>query len=529
MTGTVSRSRTDSLVCGAIYVASFLCLAAILFHTFGFPLDDSWIHQVMARNLAETHRLGFQPGRLSAGSTSLLWTILLWIGNLVAPQHPVQYNFVLSVLAFFGIGYGMRRIVDLAGLGGAIGWIVALAPAANGNLLWFGVLGMEHLVFLLLSIWIAVGWFAPTAKLSTAARMRIATLCTLLVLTRPEGLFLLPLMFVFRRKAGRSLIDWVTASAGAALGLSLCAIENWILSHRLTPLTMQGRGGLASDRHIIPSAARFFKQSFTIFLKVWTASTGDHHIIASVAVIATAAAVGGILFFLRRRAVALLFLYAWAALILVLYSVILPITGHGGRYIAMAILLFLPLVAAGIYHALALASRNDVLAAATVIVLLVLSAGWSITMWRKVAIADITQINTEHGAAARWMLDNVPADDLARNRIAVFDIGRIGYDLHGHIIDLGGLVDSSFQPYLVQGRVADYLRLHDIRWVVLPASEATGANGYAWILSLNPAHHALLTLQHASCSAPAMASLAFAATGTAAPCQQIYSFRYIEP
>jgi hypothetical protein len=520
-------------VCGAIYVASFLCLAAILLHTFGFPLDDSWIHQVMARNLAETHRLGFQPGRLSAGSTSLLWTILLWIGNLVAPQHPVQYSFALSVLAFFGIGCGMRRIVDLAGLRGAIGWIVALAPAANGNLLWFGVLGMEHLVFLLLSIWIAVNWFDPAIKPSAATRIRIAALCALLVLTRPEGLFLLPLMFVFRRKAGRSLIDWVTASVGAALGLSLCAIENWILSHRLTPLTMQGRGGLASGRHIIPTAARFFKQSFSIFLKVWTATTtrssGDHYLIPVVAVIAIAAMVCGIVFFLRQRATALLFLYAWAALILVLYSVILPITGHGGRYIAMAILLFLPLVAAGFYHALALAFRNDVFATAAVAVLLVLSAGWSITMWRKVAIADITQINTEHGAAARWMLDNVPADDLAQNRIAVFDIGRIGYDLHGHIIDLGGLVDSSFQPYLVQGRVADYLRLHDIRWVVLPAGEATGESGYGWILSLTPAHHALLTLQHAACSDPAMANLAFAATGTAAPCQHIYSFRYIEP
>jgi hypothetical protein len=510
-----------------------LCLATILRNTFGFPLDDSWIHQVMARNLAETHRLGFQPGRLSAGSTSLLWTILLWIGNLVAPQHPVQYNFVLSVLAFFGIGCGMRRIVDRARLRGPIGWLVALAPATSGNLLWFGILGMEHLIFLLLSIWIAVNWFAPTVELSTASRTRLAVLCTLLVLTRPEGLFLLPLMFVFRRKAGRNLIDWVTASAGAALGLSLCAIENWILSHRLTPLTMHGRGGLAAGRHILPTAVRFFKQSFSIFLKVWTAtetrSSGDHRLIAVIAVIAIAASVSGIVFFLRRRATALLFLYAWAALILVLYSVILPITGHGGRYIAMAILLFLPLVAAGFYHALALAFRNDVFAAGIVAVLLVVSAGWSITTWRKVAIADITQINTEHGAAARWMLDNVPADDLAHNRIAVFDIGRIGYDMHGHIIDLGGLVDSSFQPYLVQSRVADYLRLHDIRWVVLPASEATGANGYAWILSLTPAHHALLTLQHAACADPAMANLAFAATGTAAPCQQIYSFRYIEP
>ena len=44
---------------------------------FGFPLDDSWIHLVFARNLATGHGLSFNPGDLVIGSTAPLWTALL--------------------------------------------------------------------------------------------------------------------------------------------------------------------------------------------------------------------------------------------------------------------------------------------------------------------------------------------------------------------------------------------------------------------------------------------------------------------
>ena len=43
----------------------------------GFPLDDSWIHLVFARNLAQGEGLSFNPGELVPGSTAPLWTALL--------------------------------------------------------------------------------------------------------------------------------------------------------------------------------------------------------------------------------------------------------------------------------------------------------------------------------------------------------------------------------------------------------------------------------------------------------------------
>ena len=50
----------------------------------GYPLDDAWIHQTYARNLALRGEFAFVSGQPSAGSTAPLWTLLLapgyWLG-----------------------------------------------------------------------------------------------------------------------------------------------------------------------------------------------------------------------------------------------------------------------------------------------------------------------------------------------------------------------------------------------------------------------------------------------------------------
>ena len=41
------------------------------------PLDDAWIHFVYARNTLTSGLLHYQPGQPAAGTTSLLWVLLL--------------------------------------------------------------------------------------------------------------------------------------------------------------------------------------------------------------------------------------------------------------------------------------------------------------------------------------------------------------------------------------------------------------------------------------------------------------------
>ena len=55
--------------------------------TVGFPLDDAWIHQTYARNLAQTGQLAYLPGQPSAGSTSPAWSFLLSVGYLLGRKR----------------------------------------------------------------------------------------------------------------------------------------------------------------------------------------------------------------------------------------------------------------------------------------------------------------------------------------------------------------------------------------------------------------------------------------------------------
>src|SRR5690349_3309555 len=53
----------------------------------GFPLDDAWIYQTYARNLATLHQFAFIPEQPSAGSTSPLWSGLLALGYLARVDY----------------------------------------------------------------------------------------------------------------------------------------------------------------------------------------------------------------------------------------------------------------------------------------------------------------------------------------------------------------------------------------------------------------------------------------------------------
>ena len=81
------------------YVLSFTLLTSVLHRRHGFPLDDSYIHQTVARNFATSGRLGFIAGRRSSGSTSLLWEFVQ-AGNyrFLGGIDPVWYTLVISYL-----------------------------------------------------------------------------------------------------------------------------------------------------------------------------------------------------------------------------------------------------------------------------------------------------------------------------------------------------------------------------------------------------------------------------------------------
>src|SRR5690606_40074609 len=72
----------------------------------GFPLDDSWIHQVYGRNLAQTGQWAFITGQPSAASTSPLYTVLLAAGYRLNISY-VVFSFLNEEMLLF-LSRGLR-------------------------------------------------------------------------------------------------------------------------------------------------------------------------------------------------------------------------------------------------------------------------------------------------------------------------------------------------------------------------------------------------------------------------------------
>ena len=78
-------------------VIVYVAVAAQL-NGLGFPLDDGWIHQTYARNLAQRGEWAFVPGEASVASTSPLFTLLLAVGYFLHIPHFV-WTFGLGIVA----------------------------------------------------------------------------------------------------------------------------------------------------------------------------------------------------------------------------------------------------------------------------------------------------------------------------------------------------------------------------------------------------------------------------------------------
>jgi hypothetical protein len=241
-----------------------------------------------------------------------------------------------------------------------------------------------------------------------------------------------------------------------------------------------------------------------------------------------ATALSGVIGLRRLRANRLLLLCAWGGVIELLYFAMLPNTGHGGRYLSVPLTVVLSLLFFGSSRLLT-AGMGERRAWIAVCVLGVITAAISIPAWRRATAAGIDQINGQHGGMAMWLEQNLPAGSFTAPQVAMFDIGRIGYQFHGNVIDLGALVDRDYTPYLLHQRTAAYLFEHGVRYVVLPTEVAAGDAFFTGTLALDPAHGAVLTPVHSVCADTATVRLTFPSTSAAFQCQTVYSIAYIAP
>ncbi|NUM45156.1 MAG: hypothetical protein HUU38_10645, partial [Anaerolineales bacterium] len=207
-----------------IAILAVLSLGGFLFvshwtYRIGFPLDDAWIHQTYARNLAGGE-WAFVPGKPSAGSTAPLWSALLAIGHLVG-LGPYVWTYFLGWVVLVGMG-----VLGYVAIGVFAperkNWRMwgAVVMVLEWHLVWAAGSGMETLLFAgmvtLTLVWLVADW---------ERWFWLGALIGLCAWVRPDGVTLLaPVGVVILAPRGARPEAWgakLRALAATGLGFSL--------------------------------------------------------------------------------------------------------------------------------------------------------------------------------------------------------------------------------------------------------------------------------------------------------------------
>lgn len=195
-----------------------LCVAVIEYRvlgrtngTFSYPLDDTYIHMALARNLAVHGNWGISPHEFASASSSVLYTLLLAGLFKLFSVHviiPFVLNCVVGVVLLAVVQRWLRK-EGIPAAGGQLGILLVVVFAVPLPILI--ICGMEHTLQCLFSFLFIYG-FSEWLEGSLADRSgkwkfpwAVAIYGLLVTFIRYEGLFLIAiacLILVWHRKLG---------------------------------------------------------------------------------------------------------------------------------------------------------------------------------------------------------------------------------------------------------------------------------------------------------------------------------------
>lgn len=425
----------------------------------GFPLDDGWIHQTYARNIAQRGEFSFVPGVPSAGSTAPLWSLALALGQAVRAE-PRFWSYALglgSLIACASLAFVQAR----RWLQDRWVWalIAGLVVALEWHLVWAAASGMETLFFAALAL----------AALTVSPKRPgwLGLLTGLSIATRPDGWLLVP--FALARVVAPAVVDdngrlqlgrWRTALPAMTRFCLVLAVSvapylalNWSLNGSIFPNTMAAKAVEQAFLFELPLFERFFWHCSYLpgcepgpLLQPWVGGQ--------------ALLVPGLIAFLvqrvRRRAWAELAAPLWALTLLCAYAYRLPIIYQHGRYQIPAIPELLLASVVGMAEVVRLDSPRlfpRVFSRIWVVAGLTSIASF-LLIGASTYARDVAFIETEMVAGAYWVRDHTPPDAV----VASHDIGALGYFSGRRVRDLAGLIDPEIIPYLTdEDRLAQWL------------------------------------------------------------------------
>jgi len=433
------------LACGG-----FLVISATSTGGLGFPLDDAWIHQTFARNLAEGFTWSFQMGQPSGGSTGPLWGLMLSFLHFGSIPEILGTHFLgfLILWACSIVGFQIGRI--LLPENGIAPLLIGAMISLEWHLVWAALSGMETILLVLISLlifrWILEkrnDWWIP------------GILTGISVWVRPDGLTLVGpilLSLLFRRVSARKLLGY----AGSYLGsLILVASPYFIFNHFVagdfwpnTFYAKQTEYEILLQAGIISNYLKLARQAVT-----------------GIGIILLPGFVVEILDISRRKNWERAGILLWSAGYVGVYAFRLPVIYQHGRYIMPMIPAFILLGAAGLTRWIELKSEykwKRIISAAwggTAVAVLIVFWG----LGAKAYALDVGVIESEMVQVARWVKENTPKDAV----VGAHDIGGLGYFGDREIIDLAGLISPDVIPFIRdQKQLAAYLNKRGANFLV---------------------------------------------------------------
>jgi len=414
----------------------FVIIGFVLFVVLVYPLkntlvDDTYIHLVYARNLAEAGELSFNRGDPTYGATSPLWVGLLAVLYKAGVDLIIGCRLLSWISALCSIAL-VYRLARRTGCGSFTAFSAALVMSAEAWFLRWSAVGMET------SFAMCVTLLALDAAFSVCRGPRYSILFGLFlfaaVLARPEALLLAPLAFfallVTRRLGRRGGLLWLPVLA-VLLAVWFVLIEKH--TGTFFPLT----AGAKQGRPVL-SAALFGRAVVPI------------KIIAATLALPGLALLAGLILGIKRGSPLSYFICSdrqrSGVLLLLLWAVGLPAVYVllDFQILSRYLLPVAPAIVVLAFSSIANISqglRMSVRARRSMIALFTAATIVQNVLFYAIVVVPPTRefsrgLTEVIGGMGEWLARNAAPDAV----VATPDIGAVGYYSGRRVLDLGGLV-----------------------------------------------------------------------------------------
>jgi hypothetical protein len=230
---STAKMRHWPLVCSMVaYWAAMMMLVTVSIHRnegrLIYPLDDTYIHMAVAKNLVAHHVWGVTRYEFTSSTSSPLWTLLLaacYFVFGVSDWTPLILDVMFGTLTVFIAYRFLARYIR----GGIRVFAIMIIAVFATPLPTLTMSGMEHVLQALLSLsFVYYGILGLSTAKPASGRAMLPALGALLVATRYEGVFLVFVVCILFLVQGRALFAFML---GIASLLPVSVYGAWCVSH----------------------------------------------------------------------------------------------------------------------------------------------------------------------------------------------------------------------------------------------------------------------------------------------------------